>query len=143
MYRASTVRHTRHQDGFTLLEAIVALIIAGAALAALYQGAAAGLGATATSSLREQAIVRARSHLAMAAHGGRLTAGTFQGDDGEGFHWLLRVAPVQVAAIRQRGVATRPASGQLTLYSVQSVITWREGAATRRVSLATEEIGGS
>jgi len=89
---ASTPRSCRADGGFTLLEAIVAFTIAALALAVLYRGAAEGLRATRTAGDVEQAIARARSHLA--AQGVALAPGDQQGDDGGGFHWHVRTTPV-------------------------------------------------
>jgi general secretion pathway protein I len=132
----------RRQAGFTLLEATVALIIAALAIAALFQGAGIGVKAAASSARYEQALVRAKSHLETTAYSGRLTAGTFQGDDGGGYHWLVRVAPIQTATIRPSGLAgSRAASQPLVLYSVSAAITWNDGGRRRQVVLATEQIG--
>ena len=61
--------------GFTLLEVIIALIIAGMAAVALFEAVGTGLRATQTASMYDQAIVRAKSRLAAAAHGTKLTPG--------------------------------------------------------------------
>ena len=133
----------RGQAGFTLLETVVALVIAALALAALVSGVGGGLNATTASVRYDQAVVRAKSHLALAANGERLAAGTFQGDDGGGFHWLLRVAPVQTAEVRGSGLpGGAAASKPVILYSVAVSISWQDGAATRRVVLQTEQVGG-
>ena len=76
--------------GFTLLEMIIALIIAGIAAAVLFEAAGTGLRQTQTASLYDQAIVRAKSRLAAATHGTKLTAGDWRGDDGGAFRWRLR-----------------------------------------------------
>lgn len=133
----------RRTGGFTLLEVAIALLITGLALAALYRGAGDGLTATALSVKYDEAIVRAKSHLALAVNGGRLAAGTFEGDDGGGFHWVLRVAPIQTASVRTLRLAgLRAASSQpLVLYSVSTAISWREGASRRQVVLTTEQVG--
>ena len=48
----------------------------------------------------DQAIVRAKSHLAAATYGARLVPGDTRGDDGGGFRWRLRIVPVESAAVR-------------------------------------------
>ena len=130
--------------GFTLLEVLVALIIAGAAAAALFNGVGTGLHATQTAGFYDQAIVRAKSRLAAAAHGTKLLPGDWRGDDGGGFHWRLRVAPVARAAVRPVGlIGPRAASSMaVILYSVTVWIGWSDGGVERDVRLDTEQVGG-
>src|ERR1700748_762433 len=90
--------------GFTLLEVIIALIIAGIAAATLFEAAGTGLHAAQTASLYDQAIVRAKSRLAASIYGTKLLAGDWRGDDGGGFRWRLRVAPLASAAVRPVGL---------------------------------------
>lgn len=133
----------RRAGGFTLLEVVIALVIAGLAAAALLQAAGAGLHATRDATLYDQAIVRAKSHLA-AATANRLASGAWQGDDGGGFRWSLRVAPLATATVRPVGIAgPRGAKAiPVVLYSVVASVSWRDGGRTRAVSLRTEQVGG-
>lgn len=130
--------------GFTLLEVIIALIIAGMAAVVLFEAVGSGLHASQTASLYDQAIVRARSRLAAATHGTRLTPGDRRGDDGGGFQWRLRVAPVASASLRPIGlVGPRAATSiPIVLYSVTVWVGWNEGGAERQVRLETEQVGG-
>ena len=122
------------EAGFTLLEVLVAFVIAALALAALFSGALGGLRAAATSGRYLEAVSRAESHLAAATTGDALAAGDRQGDEGQGFHWRVRIAPAQVAA-PDPGSPGKPV---LTLYAVSSAISWSEGGRTRTVQLDTE-----
>lgn len=131
--------------GFTLLEVTIALLIAALATAALLQAAGAGLRATSAAARYEQAIVRAKSHLAAATHGAPLRAGDTQGDDGGGYHWHLTVVPLQTAMVRSGG-AVGPRSRQslgVVLYRVTTTISWQEDRTTRHVTLQTEQVGGA
>jgi general secretion pathway protein I len=130
--------------GFTLLEVIIALIVAGLAAAALFEAVGSGLHATQTASMYDQAIVRASSRLTAATRGTKLTAGDRQGDDGGGFHWRLRVAPVASAALRPIGAAgpRAPASIPVVLYDVSVSVGWNDGTTERQVRLETEYVGG-
>ena len=130
--------------GFTLLEVIIALIIAGMAATALFQAVGSGLRATQTASMYDQAIVRAKSRLAAATHGTKLTTGDWSGDDGGGFHWRLHVAPVASASLRPAGIiGPRGASSiPVVLYSVSAQVGWNEGGTQRNVRLDTEQVGG-
>jgi general secretion pathway protein I len=122
------------RGGFTLLEVMIALIIAGLAAAALLNAAGTGLSATNTASLYDQAVVRARSHLAAATHGMKLAPGDSSGDDGGGFQWRLHVARLATATVQ--------ASGPVALYGVTVWIGWAAGGAERQVRLDTEQVGG-
>ena len=130
--------------GFTLLEVIVALIIAGMAAVALFEAAGSGLHQTQTASRYDQAIVRAKSRLAAAVHGTNLAAGDWRGDDGGGFRWRLHVAPVAGASLRPLGlIGPRAASSvPVVLYDVSVWIGWTDGGTERDVRLETEQVGG-
>lgn len=130
--------------GFTLLEVIVALIIAGMAAAALFVSVGSGLRATRTASMYDQAIVRANSRLAAATHGTKLIPGDSRGDDGGGFHWRVRVVPIASAPVRPAGAVGPRAAASISvvLYGVTVWITWNDGNTERDVRLDTEQVGG-
>jgi general secretion pathway protein I len=134
----------RRPAGFTLLEVIIALIIAGMAAAALMAAVGTGLRATRTATMVDQALVRAKSRLAVATHGTRLQGGDTRGDDGGGFRWRLHVAPLASAAIRPVGLVGphSAASVPVVLYAVTVWIGWDDGGTAREVRLDTEQIGG-
>jgi general secretion pathway protein I len=129
--------------GFTLLEVVVALIIAGMAAMALFEAVGTGLHATQTASLYDQAIVRAKSHLAAKTHGTSLAPGDQRGDDGGGFHWRLRVAPVASVTLRPVGLGGPGATSAfpVALYAVTVWIGWNDGGTERQVRLDTEQVG--
>jgi general secretion pathway protein I len=130
--------------GFTLLEVMIALIIAGLAAAALFEAAGSGLHATRTASLYDQAIVRAKSRLAATTHGVRLAPGEQRGDDGGGFRWHTRVAPVSSVSLRPVGLSGPRAAitYPVVLYDVTVWIDWDDGGTHREVRLDTEQVGG-
>ena len=130
--------------GFTLLEVIIALIVAGIAAAVLFQAVGTGLHATQTASMYDQAIVRAKSRLTVATHGTALAAGDWRGSDGGGFRYRLRVAPAGSAALRPAGLVGPRASVSfpVVLYAVSVWIGWNDGGTERSVRLDTEQVGG-
>jgi general secretion pathway protein I len=130
------------QRGFTLLEVMIALVIAALALGVLFASGLSALRAAHAASRYEQAIARARSHLALAVHAAPLVAGDWQGDDGGGFVWHLRVTPLASTDVRPLNAVTlRGASSfPLTLCTLSIRIGWREGGRQREVRLDTEQI---
>ena len=130
--------------GFTLLEVMIALIIAGLAAVALFEAAGSGVHAAQTASMYEQAIVRAKSRLAAATHGSRLAPVDQRGDDGGGFRWRVLVAPVARVLLHSVGLAGSRAakSSPVVLYGVTVWIGWNDGGNERQVRLDTEQVGG-
>ena len=123
--------------GFTLLEVVVAFVIAALALAVMFKIATDLQQASAISARYEEAEVRAKSHLAMATEGGSLMPGNWSGDDGGSYRWQLNVRPISQATAEPNGGSHIP----IALYDVSVSITWSEGGHTREVRLDTEQIG--
>jgi len=119
---------TPGERGFTLLEVLVAFVIAALALGVLFRGAVDGLYAAQAAARYEEAMTRAQSHLA-ALTAGSLAPGDHQGDDGNGYHWRVKIAPLAVAA-----------GGSPTLYTVNVAVSWTDGSR-RTVELDSERIG--
>jgi general secretion pathway protein I len=121
---------TRDERGFTLLEVLVAFVIAALALGVLFRGTLAGLRTAQTAGRYEEAVTRAQSRLA-ALTSGSLTPGDRQGDDGDGFHWWERIVVVG---------APQPGSLTLALYAVSVAESWGDDSK-RTVELDSERIG--
>jgi prepilin-type N-terminal cleavage/methylation domain-containing protein len=127
-------------NGFTLLEVVVALTIAGLALAGLFRAGSGGLFAVDTAARAEEAVQRAQSHLAAVGRDAALAEGEFTGDDGAGFRWTLLVRPL----------ATRQSLGQdnispavTTLFDVEVAVSWPGHTGGRAVVLKTLRLGTS
>ena len=118
------------QAGFTLIEVLVAFIIAALFLALLANAGIEGLRASRLSAQYQEALARAQSHLAAAVETSQ--ASDRQGDEGHGFHWHVRIAPV---------AHTVTASGTATLLAVSVAISWGRPPG-RRVELDTEQLAG-
>ncbi len=124
---------TASAAGFTLLEVVVAVAIAGLALIGLFHAGSIGLFSVDTAARAEEALQRAQSHLAAIGRDAALVQGDSSGDDGGGYRWRLRVEPVDA---RQ----TPAPDGTLettTLYSVEVAISWRSQGHERAVVLRT------
>ena len=124
--------------GFTLLEIVVALAIAGLALVGLFRAGTGGLFAVDTAARLEEAVQRAQSHLAAVGRNAALTEGEFTGDDGGGFRWTLRVRPV---ASRQTPGQDGISSATATLFEVEVAIAWPGRVGERSFILRTLRLG--
>jgi general secretion pathway protein I len=131
------------EAGFTLLEVLVALVIASLALGVLFSGALTGLRSAQLSGDYAQAVSRARSHLAAVGIGAPLAAGTQDGDDGGGFRWRVSVQPLATITLAQQsgalGNGGRPP--RVALYAVGVIISWTKGGGVRHVELDSQRIG--
>ncbi len=131
----------KREMGFTLLEVLIALAIAGLALGVLFHGTMEGLAATQTAGQYEEALERARSHLAALAGSGSLAPVDDTGDDGGGYRWRHRVAAVATDASALGTLRPNQAAGPpVTLYAVSVAITWVADGRERGVALDTERV---
>ena len=135
MPREPADRARSTQAGFTLLEVLVAFVIAALALGVLFQGAIEGLAAVHLADRTEEAVNRARSHMAAVGHGIPLRTQTQQGDDGSGFTWSLSIRPLESAPMLQGGDAQHPA--RETLFEVRVTESWDGPEGNRGTTLTT------
>jgi general secretion pathway protein I len=129
----------RTERGFTLLEVLVAFAIAALALALLFRVASGGLVSVETSGRYEEAVSRARSHLAAIGRDAALVAGDSEGDDGGGYRWHLTVTPVAGGQSRISGSISGPPPP--VLYAVVVSISWRDAGKNRAFALRSERMG--
>lgn len=140
------------EQGFTLLEVLVAFAIAALALSVLFQGAIAGLRSAGVAGRYEEALSRARSHLA--ALGESLSPMDMQGDYGgtssdehdnrpdSSYHWHVRVSPL-TSTVRGGDVIGGLPAIRTTLYQVSVAVSWQDGSNTRTVELDSERLGAT
>jgi general secretion pathway protein I len=124
--------------GFTLLEVIIALVIAGLALVVMFRAGSDGLFAVNTAGRAEEAVQRAQSHLAAIGRNAALMQGMTERDDGGGFHWRLRIEPAAQRSVQPNGSAPPVMT---TLYNVEVAITWAGHGHDHAVVLNTERVG--
>ena len=133
-------RRRQAEAGFTLLEVLVALAIAIPALVLLYRQGAVAMGVTRTAAAYQEAISRAQSRLD-ALTGTGLAAGEQAGDDGGGFRWRTRIAPVASVSLPPRPSSRQMPGAGSTLYAVAVEISWPGPMGMRRFLLETRRLG--
>lgn len=112
------------QAGFTLLEVLVAFVIAALATLVLYKAGFDGAAESAVAARYQEAVARAQSRLASIGTLTALQPENLSGNDGGGFHWRVSIAALQ-------------SGGGQGLYAVRV----SESFGTRQVVLATEKLG--
>jgi general secretion pathway protein I len=127
----------RHSGGFTLIEVVVAVAIAGLALVALFRAGSGGLISVEAAGRVDEALERAQSHLAAFGRSGAIVPGEVEGEDGGGYRFRLRALPL---ATQQSVLAGQNAAAN-TLYDVEVLITWAARSGTRSAYLHTRRIG--
>jgi general secretion pathway protein I len=125
------------EQGFSLLETVIALAIASMAFVALFQAGSTGLFAVDTASRADEALARAQSHLAALGAGVALIPGDSEGDDGAGYRWHLHVRPIASRALpaNEPGPAT-----SVALFDVEVSITWPGRHHQREVVLKSQRL---
>ncbi len=130
------------ERGFTLLEVLIAFIIAALALGVMFEASIGGLRAGETASRYEEALSLARSHLASVTTIG-LGERDVTGDDGRGFRYSVRVTPVGTADL-PRPPNADPSQGNVaraTLYRVTVTESWHGDGGERQVRLDSARLG--
>ena len=122
--------------GFTLLEIIVALAIAGLALVGLFRAGSDGMLAVDTAAHVDEAMERAQSHLAALGRVGAITPGKTEGDDGGGYRWQVSARPLAAWPVGS-GAATTT----VTLFEVEISISWKAGGRRRSAVLSSLRLG--
>ena len=134
-------RHEFH--GFTLIESLVALAVAGIALAALLHLQLVSMHTADKAEGLTQAVLLAQEKLTEAASSGSpavgVTAGTTQAA-GERFDWRMAVteAPLPPLVTPQNaGPSYRPTLGRDRLRQLTVEVSWQKGPGQKHISLTT------
>lgn len=124
--------------GFTLIEVLIAFLIAAMAVAALAHTTTGAVTASRVAGRYDEAVARAQSRLA-ALSASPLANSDREGDEGGGFHWHVRVALAESAnpASRFRAVPRNA----ITLYRIIVTISWIEAGQSRAVQLDSARLG--
>ena len=131
-------RRSPRDRGFTLIEVLIAFLIAAMAAVALMHTTTGAVTSSRVAGRYDEAVARAQSHLA-ALSASPLADSDRQGDEGGGFHWRVRVAMAGTthAASQFRAI---PRSA-ITLYRITVTISWTEGERSRAVQLDSARLG--
>lgn len=127
-------------EGFTLLEVLVALAIALPALLLIYRQSAVSLDTTRSAARHAEATSRAQSRLD-ALIDTAMNPSDREDDDGNGFHWHTRIAPLTTVPPTRGVLNTSRYANGTTLYAVTVEISWRGTHGPDRVTLATRRAG--
>ena len=128
---------TARDDGFTLLEVLVALVILSTTVVAALQLFGGGLRLARTAGDQSDAALLASAKLAE-VDPGPLTEGTEEGNDGP-YHWSRRVTLVpsllpieqdtpEAVSIRLARVKVEVRWGQSRRFELATLRTWRIGS---------------
>jgi general secretion pathway protein I len=135
----------KRQHGFTLIEVLVAFAIAAMALGLLFQAASSSGGATRQAGNYEEAVSRAKSHMAAVGRDSDIAPGEQGGDDGGGYRWRVKITPSAVAqppqgAQPQAPQGAQPPNSRLVLYDVEISVSWADGGRSRAVVLHSQRL---
>jgi general secretion pathway protein I len=130
----------RAERGFALLEVLIASAIAAMALGILFETAGTGGVAVRNAGYYEEAVSRAKSHMA-ALDSVSLTEGEQSGDDGGNYRWRIKVSPIATVAPAPNNQPAARGASRFALYAVEVAISWTIDGRTRQVVLHTQRLG--
>jgi len=125
---AAVKRPLGQEEGFTLLETLVAALVLGIALTVIFQLFSGGLDQARRSGDYTRAVWHARAKMEEILLTGPSATGDARGRFEDGYLWRARVAPAEgLAPDRKRA---RP-------LAVKVVVSWEAAGGTREVALET------
>jgi general secretion pathway protein I len=133
---------TRDERGFTLLEVLIATLIAAAMFAVLLQTALSGIRTVRNAGDYETAMALARSHVAMLGRDMADAPADSHGSDGP-FDWRVRVTREAVAS-SGAGIVNwflHKDEAHAALYAVSVTVSWRLEGQQRALHIDTKRLG--
>ncbi len=126
--------------GFSLIEALVALVITGLALTAIAGVFSTGLIGHQASEEAATALSLAEGKIAMAGATEALRPSRSEGVFAGRFRWELTIAPYDDREDKA-AAGVDPAVSALRLYRIAAAVAWREGPRQRQLALTTLRLG--
>ena len=120
------------EQGFTLVEVLVAFAILALSLTVLYQLFGDSIGQTKRSDMRREALLIAQSKLAEVSALRPITRGETTGDAGADFAWQARIRPSDQADEDQSSV--------WQLYDIEVAVRATGATSARLVTLKTQRL---
>jgi general secretion pathway protein I len=132
--RAHASRHPL-EAGFTLIEVLVATVIAALALVALLESFSAGLSTVSHLAARDRAALLAQSVLDAVGARELLAEGVETGQASKGVEWRTTTRR------RDDLIYSDPTKILVVPYEVEVEVAWRDGRRSRALTLRTIRLG--
>lgn len=131
-------RRRSSEQGFALLEILIAFLILALGLGALAVGVAVALRSDARTNASRAAMRLAQSRLEMAGIAMRLVPGHREGLIGDRYKWEETISEVQLVQSKEGGAPAKPADGTnlgLTPFWVEISVRTPDGVGARIAAL--------
>ncbi len=132
----------RNERGFTLLEVLVASVIAAAVFGVLLRSAMTGISTAREAGSYETAVALARSHLALIGRDMANLPADQHGSDGP-FEWRVRVTR-QAVADSGAGIVNwylHKDEAHAALYAVNISVAWLSEGRRHELNVDTQRLG--
>lgn len=134
--RDRALQTMQQQQGFSLLEVLVAFAILALSMGVLLQIFSKAMRVTAVSETYAQAVALAEAKLGAVGSEIPLEEGVHTGDPEAGLDWIVHIEPHQA----QDGAAE---DSPFQPYRVTAVASWPSTNGTRRIALRTIRLGST
>ena len=127
MLLRSAINFYKKQDGFTLIETLVATMILAIGIVTIIQLFTGGLRSVSTSENYSQAIFHAREKMNEILMAESLAEGIVEGTFDDGYQW-------QAELIEIKGQSDK-VNLPISKFSVHLIIQWNQGSRTKKIEL--------
>ena len=127
----------RRQQGFTLVEVVVALLIFGLVFAVVARIIQTGILQSGRAEAMTRATLLARSQLARIGADVPVAEGELDGDAGEGFHWQIAIRPAVFEGERTDQTDRSRQQPKILPYQVEVAVAWGTGGPAEAVTLTS------